>query len=43
MKKINIYVPEPALEKLQELSKKKDVSVAELIRKAVEEFLKSQN
>lgn len=43
MKKINIYVPDPDLAKLQELSKLRDVALAELIREAIREFLKTQN
>lgn len=40
MKKLNFYLPEPALAKLKALSEKEDVSVAELVRRAIEEYLK---
>lgn len=42
MKRTNIYIPTPMLEKLQSLAQQRDVSVAELIRRAVEEYLKKQ-
>lgn len=42
MKRTHFFLPEPAFERLQELSKKLDVSVSELIRRAVEDFLKKQ-
>jgi predicted transcriptional regulator len=42
MKKINFYIPSPTLERLQTLATERDVSVAELIRKALEEFLAKQ-
>lgn len=41
MKRVNFYMPEPLMERLQEESKKQDVSVAELVRKAVEQYLKA--
>ena len=42
MKKINFYIPNPMLEKLQSLATERDVALAELLRKAIEMFLKSQ-
>jgi len=42
MKKINFYIQDPVLEKLQALASKRDVAVAELIRRALEEYLKKQ-
>lgn len=42
MKRTNIFLTDPAFERLQELSKKLDVSVSELIRRAVDDFLKKQ-
>jgi len=43
MKKTNFYLPTPMLAELQALAEKRDVAVAELIREAIREFLKSQN
>lgn len=43
MKRTHLFVPEPVLERLKELSGKRDVSVAELIRRAIEDFLKEQS
>ena len=42
MKRTHFFLPEPAFERLQELSKKLDVSVAELIRRAIDDFLEKQ-
>lgn len=42
MKRINFYIPDPMLEKLQALADQQDVALAELIRKAIEQFLKTQ-
>ena len=42
MKRTHIFLPEPVVERLKDLSEKLDVSVAELIRRAIEEFLKKQ-
>ncbi len=42
MKRTNIYLTEPSVEKLQVLSVKTGLSVAELIRRAVDDFLKKQ-
>jgi metal-responsive CopG/Arc/MetJ family transcriptional regulator len=40
MIRTNIYLPEPALKKLQLVSKKTGVSVAELVRRALDDYLK---
>jgi predicted transcriptional regulator len=42
MKRTNIYLSEPSVGKLQELAKQTGLSVAELIRRAIDEFLKKQ-
>jgi len=42
MIRFSLYLPEPVVEKLQALSKTKDLSVAELIRRAVEQYLKME-
>jgi len=42
MIRMQCYLPAPILEKLRELALQKDVAVAELIRRAVEEFLARQ-
>ena len=42
MKRINFYIPDPMLAKLQALADQQDVALAELLRKAIEMFLKSQ-
>lgn len=42
MKRTNIYLTEPSVEKLQTLSEKTGLSVAELIRRAIDDFLKKQ-
>ena len=42
MKRTHFFLPEPAFKRLQELSKKLDVSVSELIRRAIDDFLKKQ-
>ena len=42
MKRTHISLPEPVIEELKEMSEKRDISVSELIRLAVAEFLKYQ-
>lgn len=42
MIRTHTFLPEPMLEKLRTLSKEQDVSVAELIRRAIGEYLKKQ-
>jgi len=39
MKKTNIYFPEPQLEALKKLSKETDLSMAEHIRRAMDDYL----
>jgi hypothetical protein len=39
MEKINLYLPEPDLKVLRGLAKKQDVPVAELVRRAVHDYL----
>ena len=41
-KRTNIYLPEEQAERLKKLSLKKDVSMSELVRRAVEEYLASE-
>jgi predicted DNA-binding protein len=40
MIRTNIYLPEPTVKRLKALSKKTGVSVAELVRRALDEYLK---
>ena len=42
MKRTNIYLTEPSVAQLQALSAKTGLSVAELIRRAIDDFLKKQ-
>ncbi len=35
----NSYIPEPQIERLRRLAKKRDVSMSELVRTAIERFL----
>jgi metal-responsive CopG/Arc/MetJ family transcriptional regulator len=42
MDRLHLYLPAPLLKALRALAKKRDVSVAELIRRAVENYLKEQ-
>jgi predicted DNA-binding protein len=42
MKRTHLFLPEPILDRLRALSKAADVSVAEIIRRAIEDFLKRQ-
>lgn len=42
MKRTNIFLPEQLLEKLRTLADKTGLSVAELIRRAIDEYLKRQ-
>jgi hypothetical protein len=42
MKRTNTFLPEPMLAQLRTLSEKLDVPVSELIRRAIDEFLKKQ-
>ncbi len=40
MKRTHIFIPEPVQAKLKQLSDKLDINVSELIRRAIDEFLK---
>ena len=40
MKRVNYHLPEVTIKKLKDLSEKIGISVAEIIRRAVDEFLK---
>ena len=42
MKRTNYYYPEPLLEALKALSKKTGLPVAELIRRAITEYLRKE-
>lgn len=42
MKRTNIYLTEPSVAKLQAMAEKTGLSVAELIRRAIDDFLKKQ-
>jgi metal-responsive CopG/Arc/MetJ family transcriptional regulator len=42
MNRTHIYLPEPLLAKLRKLSNKEDVSLSELIRRAIEMMLAAQ-
>jgi metal-responsive CopG/Arc/MetJ family transcriptional regulator len=42
MKRTHIFLPEPMLLKLAELSKALDISIAELIRRAIADYIKKQ-
>ena len=42
MKRVNYHLPEPIIEKLKELSRETGLSVAELIRRALDDFLKKK-
>jgi predicted DNA-binding protein len=42
MKRTNYYYPEPLLKQLKVLSKKTGVPVAELIRRAITEYLRKE-
>lgn len=43
MKRTHVFLPEPVIERLKELSGERDVSTAELIRRALEVFLEEQS
>jgi predicted DNA-binding protein len=42
MRRTNIYLPEPMLKALKALAKKLDVSVTEIIRRAIEQYLRNR-
>jgi metal-responsive CopG/Arc/MetJ family transcriptional regulator len=41
MEKIALYLPEPDLKALRDIAKKRGVSLSEVIRRAVEEYVAS--
>jgi metal-responsive CopG/Arc/MetJ family transcriptional regulator len=41
-RRTNIYLPEEQLRRLRKMADKKDVSVSELVRRAIEEYLKNE-
>jgi predicted DNA-binding protein len=42
MKRTQVFLPEPVISKLKALAKKTDRSVAELIRRAIDDYLEQQ-
>jgi metal-responsive CopG/Arc/MetJ family transcriptional regulator len=42
MKRTSMFFPEPLLDAFRELARKRDVPVAELVRQAMEKWLKEQ-
>ncbi len=38
----NIYLPQEQIRRLRKLAEKKDVSVSELVRRAIEDYLKKE-
>jgi metal-responsive CopG/Arc/MetJ family transcriptional regulator len=42
MDRLQMFIPRPLLKALKALAKKRDVSVAELIRRAIEDYLKKE-
>ena len=42
IKKMNFYLPDPVIVRLQELANQTGLSVAELVRRAIDEYLKKQ-
>lgn len=40
MKRFQIYIPDPMMEKLKKISTEKDLPVADLIRRACDKYLK---
>jgi predicted DNA-binding protein len=42
MKRTNIHLPEPILKRLKALAKRRDVSIAEIVRAAIEKYLAEQ-
>jgi predicted DNA binding CopG/RHH family protein len=43
MKRTNIYLAEPGLNKLRALAKKEGISVSELIRRAIDKYLEGKS
>ena len=42
MKRTNFFLPDPVITELKKLAEARDVSVSELVRQAIVEFLKRQ-
>jgi predicted DNA-binding protein len=42
MKRTNTFLPEPLIERLKQRAKQTDLTVSELIRRAIEAFLKKE-
>jgi len=42
MNRVNMYIPTPMLASLRALATERGISVAELVRRAVEDFLRRQ-
>lgn len=42
MEKIALYLPEPDLKALRDIAKKRGISLSEVIRRAVEQYVESQ-
>jgi len=42
LERTNFYIPEPAIKRLTKLAQKRDVSVSELVPRAIEEYLKRE-
>jgi predicted DNA-binding protein len=40
MKRTNIFLPQPALDRLRKLADETGLTVAELVRRAIDEYLK---
>ena len=40
MKRTHLFLPQPLIDRAKALAEKLDISMAELIRRAIEEFLK---
>jgi predicted DNA-binding protein len=40
MKRTHLFLPQPLIDRLKALSENLDVSMAELVRRAIEDFLK---
>jgi len=41
-RRTNIYLPEEQIKRLKDISKKKDISVSEIIRRAIDEYLRRE-
>lgn len=43
MKKYNLYLSESQIESLEKISKERDISVSEIIRRALDNFIEKDN